>query len=38
MWELVKPTLGFIAIMIAVLLIITYVPGLILYLPYALGN
>lgn len=38
MWELVKPTLGFIAIMVAVLLLITYVPGLILYLPYAFGN
>jgi tripartite ATP-independent transporter DctM subunit len=38
MGELVRPVLGFIAIMIAVLFLITYFPGLITFIPYAFGK
>jgi TRAP-type C4-dicarboxylate transport system permease large subunit len=38
MGELVRPVLGFIAIMIAVLFLITYIPGLITFIPYAFGK
>jgi len=33
MAELTKPILGFVGVMIAVLLLITYVPGLIMFIP-----
>lgn len=38
MVELTKPVLGFLFVMIAVLLLITYFPILITYIPYAVGN
>ncbi|GEA15706.1 ABC transporter permease [Moorella sp. E308F] len=38
MGELVKPLLSFISIMIAVLLIVTYFPGIITFIPNAFGN
>lgn len=38
MKDLTKPILGFIGVMIAVQLLITYVPGLIMFIPNALGK
>lgn len=38
MGDLVKPILGFISIMVAVLFLITYVPELITFIPYAVGK
>ena len=38
MWEVVKPLAEFIIIMFLVLMLITYVPGLITFLPYAIGK